>query len=307
MGKKNEYPVFSGLDSLPKGRASEVLTEGCAVLEGGAFRGVYGEGVLDAMMEADINFSCTVGVSAGALNGMNYVTGQIGRSARLNLRFRHDPRYVGSQVRKANDGIIGFDFMFGDAGKDEPYDMEYFLRSERKFYAVCASVETGEALYLGKENCTDMYQAVRASASMPYVSKPVMVDGIPCLDGGCSVKIPYQYALEQGYRKIVLVLTRPKSYRRKENTLLDKISKPFYRRHKEFARVLRESSARSNRELDEIDALEAERRIFVIRPSRDMGIGRLEKDMEKLGAWYYLGYGDAKNCMSALKDYLAAE
>lgn len=307
MGKKDNYPVFSGLDSLPRGRASETLTEGCAVLEGGAFRGVYGEGVLDAMMEEDINLSCTVGVSAGALNGMNYVTGQIGRSARLNLRYRHDPRYVGSGTRKTNDGIIGFDFMFGDAGKDEPYDMEYFLRSERKFYAVASSLETGEALYFGKENCTDMYQAVRASASMPYISKPVPVDGVPCLDGGCSVKIPYQYALDHGYKKIVLVLTRPKSYRRKENSLTDKLSKPFYHKNKAFAQVLRESSARSNRELDEIEKLEEGGRIFVIRPSKDMGIGRLEKDMEKLGAWYYLGYEDARDCMPRLRAYLSAE
>ena len=87
--------VFSGIGNLPNGDASDIITEGCIVLEGGAFRGVYGEGVLDALMEADINFRCTIGVSAGALNGANYVSGQIGRSARINLRYRYDSRYVG--------------------------------------------------------------------------------------------------------------------------------------------------------------------------------------------------------------------
>ena len=118
MSKKNK--IFSGLDRLPKGLASEHLTEGCVVLEGGAFRGLYTSGVLDALMEAGINLSCTVGVSAGALNGMNYVSGQIGRSGRLNLTYRHDSRYVGLKAIHKNRGVIGFDFILKNVNKEDP-------------------------------------------------------------------------------------------------------------------------------------------------------------------------------------------
>lgn len=131
MNKKNK--VFSGLDRLPKGLASEQLTEGCVVLEGGAFRGLYTSGVLDALMEAGINLSCTVGVSAGALNGMNYVSGQIGRSGRLNLTYRHDSRYVGLKAIRKNRGVIGFDFILKNVNKEDPLNEERFFRPDRRF------------------------------------------------------------------------------------------------------------------------------------------------------------------------------
>ena len=113
--------VFSGLSRLPKGLASDQLTEGCIVLEGGAFRGLYTSGVLDALMEAGINLSCTVGVSAGALNGMNYVSGQIRPIRRVsNLTYRHDSRYVGLKAIRKNLGVIGFDFILKNVNKEEP-------------------------------------------------------------------------------------------------------------------------------------------------------------------------------------------
>ena len=116
--------IYSGIDALPKGIAPDTIVEGCAVLEGGAFRGVYGEGVLDAMMENGLNLSCTIGVSAGALNGLNYVAGNIGRAARTNLRFRHDQRYVGLTAMRHNHGLIGFDFAFHELNRYEPLNVE---------------------------------------------------------------------------------------------------------------------------------------------------------------------------------------
>lgn len=136
--------VYSGIDRLPKGEAADRLTEGCIVLEGGAFRGVYGEGVLDALMEADLNFRCTIGVSAGALNGATYVSGQIGRSARINLRYRHDSRYVGARALRNNHGVIGFDFAFETLERDDPFDRARFMEPNRRFIAVAANCKTGE-------------------------------------------------------------------------------------------------------------------------------------------------------------------
>ena len=165
MNKKNK--VFSGLDRLPKGLASEQLTEGCVVLEGGAFRGLYTSGVLDALMEAGINLSCTVGVSAGALNGMNYVSGQIGRSGRLNLTYRHDSRYVGLKAIRKNRGVIGFDFILKNVNKEDPLNEERFFRPDRRFIVVATDCITGRPRYFEKSEGETIFQAVRASASMP--------------------------------------------------------------------------------------------------------------------------------------------
>lgn len=159
MNKKNK--VFSGLDRLPKGLASEQLTEGCVVLEGGAFRGLYTSGVLDALMEAGINLSCTVGVSAGALNGMNYVSGQIGRSGRLNLTYRHDSRYVGLKAIRKNRGVIGFDFILKNVNKEDPLNEERFFRPDRRFIVVATDCITGRPRYFEKAERETIFQAVQ--------------------------------------------------------------------------------------------------------------------------------------------------
>jgi len=293
--------VFSGIGRIPQGDAPEGLTEGCLVLEGGAFRGVYTNGVTDALMEAGINFSCTVGVSAGAMTGMNYVSGQIGRSARINLRYRHDGRYVGVRAVRKNRGIIGFDFVFGPMEKVEPFDEKRFFDPARRFIAVAADCRTGEPVYWEKGSC-DIYQAVRASASMPYISRIVEVEGVPCLDGGCSVKIPYAWALEQQFAKIVVVKTRPADFRRKAGQ--ESLPFRFYRRYPKLAQALAGSAERYNAQCDEIEELSAQGRIFVIQPSRPITVSRLEKDMEKLGELYDLGYQDTRSALAGLREYL---
>ena len=300
MGK-----IFSGINSLPAGSAPDTVTPGCLVLEGGAFRAVYGEGVLDKMMEEGINFSCVIGVSAGALNGFNYVSGQIGRAARINLAHRHDSRYVGFKAMRQNKGIIGFKFAFEEFPKTEnPFDYDRFYSEDRRFIAVATRLDNGKAEYFEKGKCQDIFQAIRASASMPYISKPVNVEGIPCLDGGIRVKIPYRWAIDQGYEKIVIVKTRVRGNRRKEDSAEAKAARRFYKSRPEFAEALRTSAARANREADEIDALTDSGRFFTVSPSKDLGVGRIESDMEKLGAWYYLGYNDMSDRMEELRAYL---
>ena len=148
--------VFSGLSRLPKGLASDQLTEGCIVLEGGAFRGLYTSGVLDALMEAGINLSCTVGVSAGALNGMNYVSGQIGRSGRLNLTYRHDSRYVGLKAIRKNRGV------HPDPQRNEPHRAYFFKRGT--YDALPAELSSGTAGCLEKNPCTGRFAEQQRAA-----------------------------------------------------------------------------------------------------------------------------------------------
>ena len=175
--------VYSRLSESPGGLASETLIPGCLVLEGGAFRGLYTQGFLDAMMQNDLNLSCVIGVSAGALSGMNYVAGQIGRSARTNLTYRRDSRYVGTKAVLKSHSLLDIGFLVEDRGVLEPLNWERFNREEQRFIAVATNCETGEAAYFEKGKCSDIMQAVRASATMPYISPMVMIDGVPYLDG----------------------------------------------------------------------------------------------------------------------------
>ena len=302
--KERPPKSFSGYLDLPDGDAPDVLLPGCMVLEGGAFRAVYGEGVLDALMEEGINLSCTVGVSAGAMNGYVYVAGQIGRAARVNLGYRHDKRYVGRTAYKNNKSILGFDFVFYEYPKRDPVNEERFYRDDRRFVAVATNCLTGEPCCFEKGQCSDILQAIRASASMPYISKPVTVDGIPCLDGGCSVKVPFQWALDEGFEKIVVVRTRPQAHRRKESSFETRMAGLFYHKYPELAKALKTGPARANEECDTMERLAREGRIFLIAPSEDLGVGRVESDMEKLGAQYYLGYRNGKAALPALRSYL---
>ena len=305
--------LYSGVYQLPAGRAGDTVTEGCIVLEGGAFRGVYTSGVLDALMEADLNFRCTVGVSAGAMNGMNYVSGQIGRSGRINLRYRHDGRYVGLRALRRNRGLIGFDFVFGHMDEVPEFDEERFSRKDRQFYAVVTNLATAAPEYLEKDFGASIYQAVRASASMPYVSQPVTIRQQRYLDGGCSVNIPFQWALDQGFGKIVVVKTREIGFRKPVQPVdphhPERHARDDLYRHSypAFADLLRNGNARYNQECDALDALSESGRVLVIAPSEPVRISRLEPDMEKLGALYYLGYEDGKAAVPQIRAYLKGD
>ena len=299
---------YSGFSDIPKGYASGKLTEGCLVLEGGAFRGVYTAGVLDAMMQNDINLQCVIGCSAGALNGLNYVAGQIGRTGRINLGYRRDPRYVGGGPLRREGSLVSFDFLFRQSDSFEPLDRDRFYDPRRRYVAAVTDCSTGKTLYPERDTCVNIFKAIQASASMPFISRMVDVDGRPCLDGGCSCKIPYQWAMEQGCRKIVVVRTRDPSFRKERiNAAKRRLIRAAYRQYPEFAKALGRSNEDYNRQCGEVDSLSQEGRVFAIAPSMPVTVNRLEKDMEKLGALYWLGYHDAMDQMESLRAYLSGD
>ncbi len=294
---------YSDADKLPDGRASENIAQGCLVLEGGALRGVYTSGVLDAMMEAGINLECTVGVSAGALNGLYYTAGQIGLAARCNLLHRHDSRYVSFMKKKQYGGIFCFDYILNRVSDLPPLDWSRLYQTEKKFFAAATSLLTGESVYFDKDHCDDLLHAVQASASMPYLSEIITVEGIPCLDGGCSAKVPYRFAFDHGFKKIVVVRTRPSEWRYADEKD-DTKAHLFYRKYPQFVEKLKSSKARYNRDCDDLAGLEEDGEIFVIAPSKMIPIKRLESDVNKLAELYYLGYEDGKTRMPQLESYL---
>lgn len=305
MMRDRSNQVYSGIDRIPRGASSDALTNGCLVLEGGAFRGVYTAGVLDALMLHGINLQTVIGCSAGALNGLNYVAGQIGRSGRINLGHRHDPRYVGARRLLWEGSLISFDFLFRQTDAFEPLNRRRFFDPNKRFAVVVADCRTGEAKYPERDGCGDIFKAVQASASMPYVSRTVDVDGAPCLDGGCVCNVPYAWALEQGFEKVVVVRTRQTSFRKRPASPAQRrLAEQIYRKYPAFAQKLANSGENYNRQCDEMAALAKQGAIYMIEPSASARIQRLEGDMEKLGRLYWLGYHDAEGQIDKLNAYL---
>lgn len=303
-GKK----TWSGFESIPSGSAPDAVVPGCLVLEGGSFRGCYTSGVLDVLMENGINLQTTIGTSAGALNGYNYVAGEIGRAARINLGYRHDHRYFGPKTAAVNHGVVGFNFILDEIEEEIPFNRERFEDPARRLLVTVTNCETGQVHYCEKGVTPDFQKAVQASASMPFVSEMVNVDGVPCLDGGCSMKIPYHWAMENGFEKILVIRTRPVTFRRAPDSrqMVD-LAERFYRNYPELVKDLGNQCEQYNSACDELEALHAQGRLMMICPSGSIEISTLEGDMEKLGALYLLGRADARGMLPDIKAYLGID
>ena len=330
------------LAGIPHGRAADTLIPGCLVLEGGAFRGLYTQGYLDAMMENGLNLSCVIGVSAGALAGVNYVSGQIGRSARTNLAYRHDSRYIGARSLLHSHSLLHVGFLTEERGVLEPLDRARFDRPEQRYVAVATDCETGEATYFEKGKCGDILLAARASATMPFISPVVMIEGTPYLDGGCACAIPYKWAMEEGFEKILVLRTRELAFRdrgrvrrradalaegyvkrklpgagriyraypavaerlvRREQSAVNRI----YRDYPALAAALSEGSRRYNHQCEELRRLHKQGRLLQLCPSRPIEVGVIEGDVNKLRDLYFLGRDDCLAQLPALRQYLGLE
>ena len=295
--------IYKGADRLPTGRADDTITEGCLVLEGGAWKGLYTGGVLDCLMVNGINFRTTIGISAGALFGLGYVSGQIGWGPKVDLIYRHDRNYVGIGAMKKDHGVTGFSYLYEDIMKEYPMDEKRLMDPQRRFLVGATDMRTGEIRYFEKGSC-DLLRAIRASATVPYVSRPVVIGGVPYLDGGCSEKIPYTWAKENGEKKIMVVKTREWAYRRKEGA--PAMAKLMYRKYPAFVDAIAQSGGKFNRMTEELQQESEAGRVFVMAPSEEVTVSRFEGDMEKLGELYWLGYRDMENRLDELQNYLKA-
>lgn len=278
------------------------------LLEGGSLRGLYTAGVLDTLLEAELHFPAVAGVSAGALNAVNYVARQPGRTASINLRYRHDPRYFGPMAAFNGGSLFGLNFMIRDLTDAVPFDADTFYNGGQRMIAVATCVQTGKAAYFEKGRTDfDFMDAVRASASLPLVSVPVRLGKHTYLDGGCSCPIPLQWALQEGFDRIVIVTTRQKGFRKTPpgQRMID-LYDDFYGRKTMFLATLLTQEPRYNALMDQIDELEAVGRIFVVRPTRPVDIGRFEKDTDKLLDLYNRGRRDMRARLDALAEYLQA-
>ena len=277
------------------------------VVEGGGMRGIYGAGVLDVLLENDIKADGLIGVSAGAIHGCSFVSGQKGRSIRYNLKYSRDPRYMSMRSLIRTGDMFGIDFCYRELPETlDPFDNETFESSSTEYYVTCTDVETGQPVY---HRCPslrgDRIDWVRASASMPLASRIVELDGKKLLDGGVADSIPVMAFRKMGFKKDLVILTRPEGYRKKQNPMLPLIRRA-YREYPEFVETAASRHLVYNRELDEISRLEREGEILVIRPSRRIKISRTERRPERIEQMYRLGRGDDMKAFSGIKAFMGA-
>ena len=260
------------------------------VLEGGGLRGVFTCGVLDCFMDKGVRFPFTVGVSAGACNGLSYMSGQRGRAKRSNIDLMDEYHYVGLKYLLTQGCIMDFKLLFEDfPERILPYDYDAYFSNPDRFVMVTTNCLTGKAEYLEeKSSAKRVMDIVRASSSLPFVSPVTNVDGVPMLDGGIADSIPVEYAMSQGYERIVVVLTRNKGYRKKEGQM--PLAKLAYRKYPHLQRALAERNAAYNRTMDLIERMEEEGKITVIRPVRTVEVSRIERNITKLTSLYQEGY-----------------
>ena len=285
-------------------KAKDNIVEGCLCLEGGAFRGVYTCGVTDCLMDNDINLRNTIGVSAGALNGLNYVSGDIGRGVDLSIGQRDNKNYISLANFARKGSIVDFDYVFNEYEKNSPSNKDRLLRGDRKLYVVCTNIKTGRPEYFDNSDEKTLFKAIAASASMPLVSKSVKINDQRYLDGGCSTKLPIRWALRQGFEKIIFVATRDATYRRKAIPAEFELEKIRYARFPNFVDALEKVNTLYNNDCDLIDELVKAGRIFRIAPSEEVTISRLEDNVDNLYNLYELGYYDTLFLIPDIKDYL---
>lgn len=257
------------------------------VLEGGGLRGVFTCGVLDCFMDHGIRFPFAVGVSAGACNGLSYMSGQRGRAKASNIDLMDKHHYVGFRYLLTQGCIMDFKLLFEDfPEKIIPYDYDAYFSNPDRFVMVTTNCLTGQAEYMEeKSDPGRVMDIVRASSSLPFVSRITYVDGIPMLDGGIADSVPVEYAFGQGYDRMVVVLTRNRGYRKKDSAM--PLSKIIYRKYPLLQKAMAERNSLYNKTMDRIESLEEE--------------GRMEKDTAKLSALYDEGYAVASAVLPQIR------
>lgn len=274
------------------------------VLEGGGMKGVYTAGVLDFFLEKGMIFDCCYGVSAGACHLCSYLSGQKGRAFAVSVDYLKDRNYCSlSSLLKTGD-LFGVKMCYDDIpNRLNPYDYEAFNAYAGRAYAVVTNIKTGQPEYLRLKDMRRDIQAVRASASLPLVSRNVEINGKLYLDGGLSDSVPIMHSIVDGNRKNVVVLTKEEGYRRQPSKHLELVKLRYARYPKVYERMAERHIA-YNSMLDYLEEQRANGQAFVIRPKRAGNVGRIEKDREKLRVLYEQGYRDAADSYEALTAYL---
>ena len=276
------------------------------VLEGGGMKGIYTAGVLDYFMEKNLYFRNNYGVSAGAIHLCSYISKQHKRARRVSLDYLQDKDYCSMRSLIMTGDLFQVKMCYDKIPNElDPYDYETALAFPGNAYAVVTNIRTGQAEYMPMREMHNDIIAVRASASLPLVSRNVKIGNEYYLDGAIADSIPIRHAMEDGNRKNVVVLTKEEGYVRKPASALG-LMKMRYHKYPKVYELMAKRHVAYNETLRYLELAQAEGRAFVIRPKQTNEIGRIEKDRAKLEALYEIGYEDAKSCYEDMMSFLEA-
>ena len=275
------------------------------ILEGGAMRGMFTAGVMDVMMEHGIDFDGVIGVSAGAAFGCNYKSGQIGRVIRYNTRFCADKRYGGLGVLLREGNIFSTPFCYEEVPlKHDVFDFDAYDRNPMEFYVVCTDTESGKAVYERLERSDgEALHWLRASASMPLVSTPVVIGDKKLLDGGIADSVPVRYFESLGYDRNIIVLTQPNGYQKKKNNLLP-LMKAVLKQYPAVVEAMARRHTVYNETLKYIEKLEKGGHALVIRPPQKLEVRHVEHNADRLQAAYDIGRQVTLSQLDEIKEFL---
>ena len=274
------------------------------IMEGGAMRGMFTCGVIDVLMRHGITFDGAGGISAGAVFGCNFKSGQIGRPIRYNKKYCADPRYCSIRSLLRTGDLYGVDFCYRELPDElDVFDRRAFRENPLQFYVGATDVQTGKPVYhLCTDGETEDMRWFQASASMPVVSEPVKINDALLLDGGITDAVPYAFMEAQGFQRNVIVLTQPKGYRKEPVSGLMRI---FFRKYPHVAAAMAVRHQMYNQQMEEIDQREASGQSLVIRPPQPLQIGHTEKDPNELERVYQIGIHEAENRLEDIRSFLA--
>ena len=274
------------------------------VLEGGGMRGLFSAGVLDALLELkELSVNGIVGVSSGALFGVNYVSKQKERAVRYNKKYADDKRYMGLHSWITTGNAVNKDFAFYELPyKLDVFDNETFKKAKTDFYVVMTNVESGKPEYVLIEDAFAQMEYLRATSALPFASKIIEINGKKYLDGGISDSIPIDFCESLGYDKIIAVLTRPEGTYKEDK--LGFLYKLVYRKYPNLVKSLLNMATDYEKVLAKIKDLENKGKIFVVRPPEVLKIGRLEKNRDKIQKVYDIGLNTGLKELDNIVKYL---
>ncbi len=277
------------------------------VLQGGGMRGAFTAGVLDVFMEHKISFSYVIGTSAGGLNGVNFISGDIGRGKYVTCEMIHDRKFLSVKNLLLKGSLFDFKYLLFTLPEKNilPFDSKTYEESPVDFLVACTGMEDGKAHYFKKGECKDFWNAIAASASLPLLAKPVKVEDKLYLDGGPTASIPFRKALEDGCEKVVVVGTREQNYRKKPlKDSYKRLCKRFYRSYPRFIESYERSVEEYNDEVMEMEKLQKEGKLFLVQPEFPVSVSQTEKDEKALRALHQEGRRIAEESLDAMRDYL---
>ena len=276
------------------------------VLEGGGMRGLFTSGFLDVMMSAGIRFDGMIGVSAGATFGCNFKSHQAGRALRYNLRFIGDSRYMGWRTLLRTGDLVAAEFSYHTMPTQlDVFDAQTFEAEPMEFHVVCTDVDTGEPVYKQLSHVDyDCMEWIRASASMPIVSRPVELEGKRLLDGGIADSIPLRHFQQLGYTRNVVVLTQPKGFLKKRTRLMP-ILRVMCRKQPAIVSAMARRHEMYNAQLAYLQEQEQLGNILLIHPADTLPIGRTEQNAKKMHLVYDMGRAEAERRLQEIRNFLA--